>query len=357
MLRANVHRRLGRLDLHAALEVAAGTTLVVAGESGAGKTTLLRLLAGLDTPDDGEIILDDQVLFQRGAGVVMPASRRPIGYVAQDFALFPHLSIFDNVAFGLRALGRAPADIRRRVPEVLGRLGIAALADQRPAQLSGGQAQRAALARALVLEPRLLLLDEPLSALDLQTRRTVRGELRDVLRGLTCVTVYVTHSPMEALVFGDRIVVMAAGQTEQSGTREDLLHRPRSPYVAELMGLNLFRGDIVHRGEDGLATIRSAGGDIAVVDPGGEGEVYVSVSPRDISLFLESPAGSARNVFQGRVAELIPEPPFGERVRVVLDTAPVLVAEVTRHAVAALGLREGSTVYASFKATGVEAYR
>jgi molybdate transport system ATP-binding protein len=221
--------------------------------------------------------------------------------------------------------------------------------------LSGGQQQRAALARAIVLEPALLLLDEPLAALDLQTRRLLRGELRELLRTLRCVTLYVTHSPLEALLFGDRIVVIEGGRVTQTGTRDDLLRHPRSRYVAELMGTNLFAGR-AGVGAEG-AVVRTGDGDLAVSDPGEPGEVYVTVDPRQITLHPHQPEGSAQNVFSGPILELAPEPPSGERIRVILGTRPPLVAEVTREAVATLSLREGMTVHASFKATGTRTYR
>jgi molybdate transport system ATP-binding protein len=286
--------------------------------------------------------------------VALPAERRPIGYVPQDYALFPHLDVAENVAFGLRAQGRRGPSVRARAAAALERLGVAALAARRPGELSGGQRQRVALARALVLEPELLLLDEPLSALDLQTRRAVRGELRRLLSGLPCVTVYVTHSPVEALVFGDRVTVLEDGRASQTGTRDDLLRHPRSTYVAEFMGVNLVRGAIAERDGQGLARLATPDGALWIVDPGDDAEdLFAVVNPREITLHLEPPAGSAQNLFAGPILELVPEPPLGERVRVVLGTRPPLVAEITRHAAAALGLREGRMVHASFKATGV----
>ena len=246
-------------------------------------------------------------------------------------------------------------DIAPRVEEALARAGIADLADRLPSQLSGGQQQRAAVARALVLRPRLLLLDEPLSALDVQTRRQLRGELRALLRELPCVTIYVTHSPVEALVFGDRIVVVEEGRISQAGSREELLRRPRSRYVAELIGTNLFRGPVGTAGGERAGRAHIGWRPDAWVQAG-KGTVFAAVSPREITLSRERPGGSAQNVFAGPVLELAPEPTAGERVRVVLGTDPMLVAEVTDAAVAALGLKEGLLVYAAFKATGVATY-
>jgi molybdate transport system ATP-binding protein len=355
VLELDVVSERGGFDLRAAFVAEAGSTTVIVGESGAGKTTLLRLAAGLDQPSRGRIALDGQVYADPAVGIAVPAWRREVGFVAQDYALFPHLTVEQNVAFGPRARGGARSAIGPRVSEALRRTGIAELGRRKPGTLSGGQQQRAALARALVLDPRLLLLDEPLAALDLQTRRAVRGELRDLLRTLGCVTLYVTHSPIEALLFGDRIVVLEQGRVSQTGTRDDLLRYPRSRYVAELMGTNLFAGIMAARPE--APVVRTGDGDVAVSDPGEPGDVFVAVDPTQITIHPHPPEGSAQNSFAGPILELAQEPPSGERVRVVLGTRPPLVAEVTREAVAGLALREGMTVFASFKATGIRTYR
>ena len=355
MLVANLAERRGAFELSVELVANAGETTVLVGESGAGKTSILRLLAGLDFPDRGRVTLDEQVYVDTAAGVRRPAWERDAGYVAQDFSLFPHLNVFDNVAFGLRASGVPTREARPRVEESLRRAGVPELEGRLPEQLSGGQQQRVALARALVLRPRLLLLDEPLSALDVQTRRQLRAELRSLLRELPCVTIYVTHSPVEALVFGDRIVVVDGGRISQAGSRDELLRRPRSRYVAELIGTNLFVGGWATAGAGGRQ-VRTADGVIALGGSTSPGPVFAAVSPREITLSLKRPEGSAQNVFAGPIVELVPEPPAGERVRVVLGTDPMLVAEVTDAAVASLGLREGTMVHAAFKATGVTTY-
>ena len=355
MLVADLAERRGSFDLAVELPAPAGATTVIVGESGAGKTSILRLLAGLDHPDRGSIRLDADVYVDTSAGVRVPAWHRDVGYVAQDFSLFPHLTVLENVSFGLRASGVSRGETMARVAEVLRRTGVADLSGRLPSQLSGGQQQRAAIARALVLRPRLLLLDEPLSALDVQTRRQLRGELRALLRELPSVTVYVTHSPLEALFLGDRIVVVESGRISQAGSREELLRRPRSRYVAELIGTNLFVGrwaTLVSRGPE----VKTPEGAVEVTGSSGEGTVFATVSPREITLYRDAPAGSAQNVFSGPVTEIAPEPPAGERVRVVLGTQPPLVSEVTEAAVASLGLTEGAVVYAAFKATGVRTY-
>jgi molybdate transport system ATP-binding protein len=355
MLDAKLVSRLGDFALDVAFEVPAGATLVVVGESGAGKTTLLRLLAGLLRPDDGHIRLGGDTWSER-AGTWRPPHTRPVGWVPQDYALFPHLSALDNVAFGVRAAGASRPAARERAHAALARVDAAGLAARRPAQLSGGEQQRVALARALALEPRLLLLDEPLAALDPRTRASVRAGLRRLLAQASCTTVLVTHSPTDAMVFGDRIAVLEAGRITQTGSGEDLLRRPRSGYVAEFLGLNLYRGVVTERGEGALARVAIGALELAAVGGGAAGEVWVVVAPRDVTLSREAPHGSARNLVRGRIAELVPEPPFGERLRVSLDSVLPLVAEITPEAARALALAPGEEVVASFKATAVTVF-
>jgi molybdate transport system ATP-binding protein len=356
MLDARLAKRRDGFALDLAFQAPAGSTTVLVGESGAGKTSVLRLLAGLDRLDEGFVTVGAEQYADAAIGLHVPTWQRSIGYVAQDYALFPHLSVFENVAFGLRASGVVRRRIRPMVDEALGLVGIPDLAARMPRALSGGQQQRAALARALALSPRLLLLDEPLSSLDLQTRRVVRVELRGLLKRLPCITVYVTHSPVEALVFGDQVVVLDGGRVAQAGSREQLLRYPRSPFVAELVGTNLFIGRPADAAPAWAVTIRTPEGLLIIEESSGPGTVYVTVSPREVTLFRSPPDGSAQNIFGGSVLEIVPEPPGGERVRVVLDTRPKLVAEVTREAVTALSLKEGMRVYAAFKATGVHLY-
>ncbi len=346
MLRLHATRRLGAFRLDAALEAASGSVLVLAGESGSGKTTLLRLLAGLLHPEQGRIELDGEVWFEGPRGRVRPARTRPVGYVA-------HLTAAENVAFGLHAQGlRGPA-VRARAVAALERLGIGGLAARRPGEISGGQRQRVAIARAVVLEPRLLLLDEPLSALDARSRRGIRVELRRLLAEIGCTTVIVTHSPAEALALGQRLAVIEHGRITQSGPPSELLRHPRSAYVAEFLGVNLLLGSPAGAATPEARRIVTAHGELELAGAAGEGEIAIVVHPRDITLSLERPCGTARNVFEGVIEELAPEPPGGELVRVSLATSPPLMAQVTPQAVAALGLRPGLPVFASFKAAGV----
>src|SRR6266852_2207439 len=241
MLTAQLDKHLNEnfhLDLSFSAEV--GKTTVLLGESGAGKSTVLWLLAGLLHPERGHISLEGVIYFDSERRIAIPPQERPFGYVFQDYALFPHLSVFENVAFGLRAQYLPRQLIRRRVGEALEQVRLSGLDERRPAQLSGGQQQRVAIARALALQPQLLLLDEPLSALDVQTRREVRQELRRILAHIGITTVLVTHQYLEALLFGHHILVLDHGQLIQQGSQRDLLQRPRSSYVAELVGTNFF---------------------------------------------------------------------------------------------------------------------
>ncbi|MEO5618189.1 MAG: ABC transporter ATP-binding protein [Candidatus Eisenbacteria bacterium] len=395
MLELALRKRLGEFTLDAELKAPAAGVLVLVGESGSGKTTLLRLIAGLLEPDEGRIALGGRVVAERGeTGRVgartpasptrrtfVPAQERSVGYVAQDYALFPHLTARDNVGFGLRASGVGAGERRSRSDRVLDRLGVGTLAGRRPHQLSGGQQQRVALARALVLEPAILLLDEPLAALDLPTRRALRGELRALFEELGCLTIFVTHSPAEGLAFGEHIVVLEAGRVTQQGSREELLLRPRTRYVADFIGTNLFRARVARRDATGLAHLRvesasdsphgaeTGAGIAAAMAPAGyaaeiaaaecihDGDVFAVVDPREITLSLAAPQGSARNTLRGAVADLQPEPPSGERVRVAITTQPPLVAELTRAAVERLGLVPGRQVTATFKATGVRVFQ
>ena len=353
MLTLDLARSLGGFSLEAALAVPDRATLVLVGESGSGKTTLLRMLAGLMHPDRGWIDVDGERWFDSAAGIRRPAPEREVGYVAQDHALFPHLSVTDNVAFGLRAQRCGAGEIRSRVNRALERTGSLALASRRPHELSGGQQQRVAIARAIVLEPPLLLLDEPLSALDPASRRVIRGELKRLRAELPCSTIFVTHSPSEALALGEQILVLEAGRVSQSGSRDDLMRHPRTPYVAEFLGVNVFRGSLGARAAGVGPRIALPQGDLVLTQGAELADVSVIVHPREITLSRERPASTARNVFAGVIQELVPEPPTGERLRVLLATSPPLIAEVTRDAVEGLGLREGLLVHASFKASGV----
>jgi molybdate transport system ATP-binding protein len=339
--------RLGRLDLEVELDAEPGQVIALLGPNGAGKTTVLRALAGLLPLSDGLVVLDGDVLEDPSRRIRVPAERRPTGMVFQDYLLFPHLTALENVAFGLRARGRGRAVARRAAAGWLERLGLGELGGARPATLSGGQRQRVALARALATDPRLLLLDEPLAALDVSTKTEVRRELRQRLRGFPGVKLLVTHDPLEAVSLADRLVVIEQGRIVQSGSAAEITERPRSAYVADLVGVNLLRGSA--RG--GVVEV-DGGGRLAAVGAG-SGDVFAAVAPRSVSLWRSRPDGSPRNVWRGRASGLDLQ---GDRVRVRVEGEPTLVAEVTPAAVGELGLDEGVQVWVSVKATDVAVY-
>jgi molybdate transport system ATP-binding protein len=346
-LEATIGVRLGALTLDVGLDGQPGETVVLLGPNGAGKTTLLRVLAGLHPLDLGHIAVDGQVLDDPVRGAWTPVDRRPIGFVFQDQALFPHLSALENVAFGLRARGVRRQDARRRAQAWLERVDMAEHAAARPRALSGGQAQRVALARALVPEPRVLLLDEPLSALDASTRVDMRRELRRHLEAHEGVRVVVTHDPVDAMTLGDRVIVLEAGRVVQAGPLAELRERPRSRYVADLVGVNLYRG-----AADG-ERIRLRGEGELVAAGHARGDVFAVVHPRAVALHRHEPEGTPRNVLPGTVEHLDVE---GDRVRVIVAGAVPVTAEVTPAAVAELELTAGATVWASIKATEVSVY-
>jgi molybdate transport system ATP-binding protein len=335
--RISVQRNGFRLD--AEFSVSAGEVVALLGPNGAGKTTVLRVLAGL-VPAGGEVLLDGVDL----TGV--PVERRRVGLVFQEYLLFPHLSTVDNVAFGLRCQRLSRRAARESALEWLERMGLREHADKRPDALSGGQAQRVALARALAVGPRLLLLDEPLAALDAGTRLAIRAGLRHHLSGFDGATVLVTHDPLDAMVLADRIVVIEAGTIVQSGTPSEITQRPRTDYVARLVGLNLYRG--VAR--SGTVDLRPG---TLHVDEAVDGDVFVAFPPAAVALYVDRPAGSPRNVWPVRVTGV---ERYGDRVRVQLDGEPAVVADVTPAAAVELDLVAGKGLWASVKATETHAY-
>jgi molybdate transport system ATP-binding protein len=344
-LDASIAVTRGSLDLQVDFAVAPGEVLAVLGPNGAGKSTVLRVLAGLLPPDAGRVTVDGAVWSD--AGVHVPAHRRSLGVVFQDALLFPHLSVGENVAFGLRARG-VRRDVRQQAAQVwLRRVGLEGLAGRRPAELSGGQAQRAALARALVGEPALLLLDEPLSALDARTRLTVRAELRRHLADFPGSTVLVTHDPVDAMALADRVLVVEEGRVVQAGVPADVARHPRTDYVARLVGLSLLPGT----GRGAVVSL-DGGGEVAVAEEV-SGPVFAAVRPESVALYLARPDGSPRNVWP---AQLVGATPHGATVRCELAGEVPLVADVTATSFAELGLVPGAQVWATVKASEVAVY-
>ena len=339
-LDATIRLKRDEFALDVQLKVSAGETVAVLGPNGAGKTTLLRALAGL-VPINGRVELNGQVLDDSAAGRHIPTERRRVGIVFQDHVLFPHMTVLDNVAFGL------PHDSSRIAREWLDRAGLGDRASAMPRELSGGQAQRVALIRTLATEPHLLLLDEPLSALDVTIRAEVRRELSRQLSGFHGVRILVTHDPLEAIALADRLVVLEHGKVVQSGSPAEVTARPRSRFVADLAGVNLLRGQ--GRGDH----IELAGGTALAAPEAGGGDVFAVIHPRAVALYTSRPEGTPRNVWRGRAEDLDLQ---GERVRVRLSGAVPLVAEVTPSAVRELHLDAGAEVWVAVKATEVSVY-
>jgi molybdate transport system ATP-binding protein len=321
---------------------------VLFGPSGSGKTTVLRCLAGLERPDEGHIRFGTETWFDAGRGIHLPPQRRGIGYLSQDYALFPHLTVADNIGYGLGSLSRA--ERRRRVGEMIGLFGLTGLEGRYPRQVSGGQQQRVALARALARRPRLLLLDEPLSALDAPTREQLRRELRRLLSGLQVPTVIVTHDAMEAVALGDFVAVLDEGRIRQSGPVQEVFTRPADAAVARIVGVETVEPARVLEASGGLATVAVGPVQLVVLcqDPG---EGYVCIRGEDVTLEkgVTTPS-SARNRLTGLVRTLVREGPL---VRVGVDCGFALTAVITHQACLELELREGDTVTAVVKASAL----
>lgn len=326
------------------------SVLILFGPSGAGKTTVLRCLAGLEWPERGEIRFGQEVWVDTASGVHLPAQKRQLGCMFQEYALFPTHSVAGNIAFGLGSLSGAGR--RQRVAELLELLQLQGTEQLRPDQLSGGQRQRVALARALARHPRLLLLDEPLSALDAPTRATVRGELRQLLERLAIPSVVVTHDWEEALALGDQMVVLHDGRVLQIGSPQDVFNRPQNAGVAKIVGIESVIPGRVIESAGGLVTTDVAGLKLLAVGVGQPGaEVFACIRAEDVIIeTVRTGATSARNRLVGTVREVNP---LGTLVRVEIDCGFLLSAIVTRSALEDLHLAPGAPVVASIKAGAV----
>jgi molybdate transport system ATP-binding protein len=352
----------GSFQLDAALRAAPGEVLGVLGPNGAGKTTLLRALSGLDTLSSGSIRLGDLTLDDVATDTFVPAERRPVGVVFQNYRLFPHLDVRDNVAYAPRVQGAGRRQARAAAETWLERFDLTALAGRRPHQISGGQAQRVALARALAADPRFLLLDEPLSALDAKTRLEVRTQLRSHIEQFTGPVLLITHDPLEAMIMADRLLVIENGRVVQQGSPAQVARQPATQYVARLVGLNLYAGTLDPANsqvilDDGGTLTVTLGDEAAVAATGAgpsERRVLVGLRPSAITIHTARPThASPRNVWKGTVASL---ELLADRVRVQVDAIPPALVDVSAAAVADLALRPGTGVWLSAKATETEAY-
>ena len=326
------------------VEIAPGTTVALLGPNGAGKSTAVDAIAGLVSLDSGKLSLAGRTLDEPASRIFVPPEERRIGVVFQDYVLFPHLSVVENIAFGPLAGGIQRSEARSIAGDMLDRLDLAELSERRPADLSGGQAQRVALARALVTEPDLLLLDEPLAALDVTTRAGLRRVLADLLESFAGPRLLITHEPTEAFLLADVIYVIEDGQITQIGSPDDIRLRPRTAYAADLAGSNLVQG----HADAGVVAV--GGHRLAVAESSAKGPVLATIHPRAISLHRRQPEGSPRNAWATTINRI---EHYGDRVRVQVGDPLPLTAEVTPHSVAELALAVDGPVWVSIKATEV----
>lgn len=337
---------LGARHIDLSLEVGPTETVAIMGPNGAGKSTIIQALAGLVKPDAGHATLSGRSLFRLGVGGSwLPPHERGIGSLAQEPLLFPHLTVLDNVAFGPRSRGATRAVATKTAWHWLREVDASELAGRKPAQLSGGQAQRVALARALATDPELLLLDEPMAALDVNTTPFLRSLLKRVLAGRRAIIV--THDVLDALMLADRIIVIDAGRIVESGPTAAVLAHPRSTFAASLAGLNVLPGTL-----SGTTLLMSDGVQVAgqAVGGTGDGAGLAAFPPSSVSVFMTPPLGSPRNCFLVRVDAL---EPHGGHIRV---RAGLLAADISPAATAELGLTPGSEVFFVVKAAEVVLY-
>jgi len=345
ILEAEIEVRRGGMTVAATFATGDRETLAILGPNGAGKTTIVETIAGLVPTADARILLDDEPIHD------LPPERRPIGIAFQDGVLFPHLSVLENVAFPVRARGARTRAARTHGLELLDRLAPGIDPGANPGTLSGGERQRVALARALAGTPRVLILDEPLSAVDVSARADLRALLRRTLRDFDGPRLLVTHDPIEAMTLADRLVILEDGRVSQTGTPQDIREAPRTRYAADLVGMNLFAGRLTPL-EAGAGELQTADGVVTVPWPEGipvgpVDDVLATLRPADVALHTARPEGSARNVLQGVVEEVAV---VGDRARVRLASSPRLVAEITSGSAARMAIGAGTMVWASCKA-------
>lgn len=324
-----------------------GTTTALVGPNGAGKSTVVAALAGLLPIDTGRVEIEGRVVDAPEEAVFVPPNERRVGVVFQEYLLFDHLTVSENIAFGPRAWGASHGDSLAATAELLVRFELEDLADRRPGELSGGQAQRVALARALAISPALLLLDEPLAALDVGMRSRVRRTLRQQLDGFAGPRLLITHDPTDAFLLAGNIVVLEEGRVVQAGPVEDVRRHPATPYVAALSGRNLLEAT----NASGILTVVGSSQPLQTSDTSSSGAVLVSIAPSAIALHPSQPHGSPRNTWQTVVAAI---EPLGDTSRVYLGGPLELSADLTPGAVSSLSLAPGSPVWVSIKATEID---
>lgn len=345
-LDARIRLTRGAVEVDVSLSARPGQVIGVLGPNGGGKTSSILALAGVLPLADGHIRVGGTV-WDDGRRRLAP-EQREVGLMLADSLLFPHLRAVDNIAYGPRSRGVDRHTARHRALEELDRVGLADRAAARPAELSSGQQARVALARALATDPALLLLDEPLSALDPDTRARTRSDLATRLTAYGGVTVLVTHDPLDALTLADHLVFVEGGRVTQAGTPAEVLREPRSPYAGTVVGLNLYAA----QGDSHGHVCTSDGGLLVTTSPT-EGSVWATFAPSAVSLHRHEPEGSARNTWLLEIASLTLQ---GQSARVGLVGGLAVTAEVTLESVTALGLRVGEQVWAAVKATEVRTY-
>jgi len=338
------HARLGDFKLHdVSVRVESGEFFVILGPSGAGKTVLLDLIAGFVAPQQGRVLLD------RTDVTFLPTEKRHIGYMLQNYALFPNMSVRKNIEFGLRYT-KLP-DHRRRVEDIMELVGVSKLSDRTPTTLSGGEHQRVALARTLIVEPAVVLLDEPLSALDVQSRDLLREELRDIIDQFEITALFVTHDQTEARLLADRLGVMWSGRLLQTGSVHQVFDLPADERVASFVGMeNLFEGIVVSQ-EGGIIVADIGNATVEAIANNKKGEsVVLGIRPENVTVMLEQVVSSARNTFKGTIKQILFLGPIN---KIIVDCGFTLAAYVTNISTETLGLDRGTEVSVAFKATGV----
>jgi molybdate transport system ATP-binding protein/molybdate/tungstate transport system ATP-binding protein len=319
---------------------------MVLGPTGAGKTILLETIAGIYPPDKGKVYVDGRDVTG------LPPRKRKVSIVYQDYMLFPHLTVEENISFGLRANKASEAEKADQVASLANMLDISHLLHRRPGTLSGGEKQRTAIARALIMKPQVLLLDEPLSALDNETKRGLREELRTIHRITGTTTIHVTHNFEEAYLLGTDMAVMNHGRIVQTGEPERVFQEPNNQFVAGFLGVtNVFEGKSTR--QNGLSLVDLGGVEVVSTTPLA-GELNVAIRPESILLSLEPLKSSARNSLQGQVKRISDT---GTVVRVTVDAGVPIVAAITRSSLDEMHLEKGSTVFVSFKALNVHIFR